>query len=248
MSREITLEVVIDSVESALAAQAGGARRVELCANLLEGGTTPSAGMIAGVRAAISIGLMVMLRPRGGDFCYSAAEFAIMQHDLRVARELGADGLVCGILTPDGEIDVARMALLVAQARPLPVTCHRAFDMTRDPRRALEDLIGLGVDRVLTSGSENSALEGADLIGELAHQARGRIVVMPGGGITERNIGKIIAATGASEIHASGRATVEGPMVYRNTRAFMGGALRPPEFTRAVTDAERIRATLRAAG
>jgi len=244
MAREITLEVVIDSVESALAAEAGGAQRVELCADLLEGGTTPSAGMIAQVRAAVSIGLMVMIRPRGGDFCYLAPEFAVMQHDLRVARELGADGAVFGILTPDGEVDVARMALLVAQARPLPVTCHRAFDMTRDPRRALEDLIGLGVDRVLTSGGENSALEGLELIGELTRQARGRIVVMPGGGITERNIGKIIAATGATEIHASGRATVEGPMLYRHTRAFMGGALRPPEFTRAVTDATRIRAML----
>jgi copper homeostasis protein len=242
MARELILEVVIDSVESALAAQAGGAQRVELCANLLEGGTTPSAGMIAQVRAAISIGLMVMIRPRGGDFCYSAAEFAVMQYDLRVASELGADGAVFGILTPDGEVDVERTALLVAQARPLPVTCHRAFDMTRDPRRALEDLIGLGVARVLTSGGENSALEGVDLIGGLAQQARGRIVVMPGGGITERNIGKIIAATGATEIHASGRATVEGPMIYRHTRAFMGGALRPPEFTRAVTDAGRIRA------
>jgi copper homeostasis protein len=242
MSREIALEIVIDSVESALAAQAGGAQRVELCANLLEGGTTPSAGMIAEVRAAISIALMVMIRPRGGDFCYSAPEFTVMQHDLRVARELGADGVVFGILTPDGAVDVERMAVLVAQTRPLPVTCHRAFDMTRDPRRALEDLIGLGVDRVLTSGGENSALEGVDLIRELAQQARGRIVVMPGGGITERNISKIVAATGATEIHASGRVTVEGPMLYRNTRAFMGGALRPPEFTRAVTDTTRIRA------
>lgn len=244
MLHHLLLEVVIDSVESALAAQDGGARRVELCANLLEGGTTPSAGMIAAVRGAVSLGVMVMLRPRGGDFCYSAPEFAVMQHDLRVARELGADGVVFGILTPDGDVDVERMAALVALARPLQVTCHRAFDMTRDPRRALEDLIGLGVARVLTSGGENSALEGLDLIGELVRQARGRIGVMPGGGITERNIGKIIAATGATEIHVSGRATVAGPMVYRNTRAFMGGALRPPEFTRTVTDAERIRAML----
>ncbi len=241
MLHHLLLEVVIDSVESALAAQEGGARRVELCANLLAGGTTPSAGMIAAVRGAVSIGVMVMIRPRGGDFCYSAPEFAVMQYDLRVARELGADGVVFGILTPDGDVDVERMAALVALARPLQVTCHRAFDMTRDPSRALEDLIGLGVDRVLTSGGENSALEGLDLIGELARQARGRIGVMPGGGITERNIGKIVAATAATEVHVSGRATVEGPMVYRNTRAFMGGALRPPEFTRTFTDAARIR-------
>lgn len=247
MARQLSLEVVVDSVESALAAQAGGAARVELCANLLEGGTTPSAGMIAEVRRATTIGVMVMIRPRGGDFCYSAAEFAVMQHDLRVAKELGADGVVFGILTADGDIDAARMAALMTLARPLSVTCHRAFDMTRDPRRALDALIGLGVDRVLTSGGENSALEGLELIGELARQAQGRIVVMPGGGITERNIGRIVAATAATEVHVSGRATVEGPMVYRNARVFIGGALRPPEFTRTVSDAARIRAMLDAA-
>ncbi|MGC8782055.1 MAG: copper homeostasis protein CutC [Anaerolineae bacterium] len=246
MSHAFLLEVVVDSVESALAAQEGGAQRVELCAGLLEGGTTPSAGMIAGVRRAVSIGVMVMIRPRGGDFCYSPAEFAVMQHDVRVAKELGADGVVFGILTPDGDVDVERMATLIALARPLQVTCHRAFDMAREPRRALEALIGLGVDRVLTSGGESSALEGLDLLVELAQQARGRIVVMPGGGITERNIGKIAAATGAREIHVSAMTTVEGPMLYRNTRTFMGGALRPPEFTRTVTDPSRVRAMVAA--
>jgi copper homeostasis protein len=137
------------------------------------------------------------------------------------------------------------MAALIAHARPLSVTCHRAFDMTRDLGRALEDLIALGVDRVLTSGGESSALEGLDQIARLTEQARGRIAVMPGGGINERNIGRIVAATDAREVHASGRAPVEGPMAYRNTRAFMGGALRPPEFTRAMVDAEKVRAMLR---
>lgn len=244
MAHTVKLEVVVDSVESALAAQAGGAARVELCADLLEGGITPSAGMIAAVRRALTIGLMVMIRPRGGDFCYSAAEFAVMQHDLRVAKELGADGVVFGILTPEGTIDRPRMAELIALARPLAVTCHRAFDMTCDLSAALEELIGLGVERVLTSGGESSALEGLEQIAALHEQARGRIAVMPGGGITERNIGKIVAATAVREVHVSGRATVEGPMVYRNARVFMGGALRPPEFTRTVTAAERIRAML----
>ncbi|MEJ5199503.1 MAG: copper homeostasis protein CutC, partial [Anaerolineae bacterium] len=174
----------------------------------------------------------------------SAAEFAAMQHDVRVAKELGADGVVFGILTPEGDLDVERMAALIALARPLQVTCHRAFDMARDPRRGLEDLIGLGVERVLTSGGESSALEGLDLLVELTQQARGRIIVMPGGGITERNIGKIAAATGAPEIHVSASATTEGPMRYRNMHAFMGGALRPPEFTRTVTDVARVRAML----
>jgi copper homeostasis protein len=200
--------------------------------------------MIASVRRAVSIGVMVMIRPRGGDFCYSPAEFAVMQHDVRVAKELGADGVVFGILTPDGDVDVERMATLIALARPLQVTCHRAFDMARDPTRALEALIGLGVDRVLTSGGESSALEGLDRLVELTQQARGRIVVMPGGGITERNIGKIAAATGAREIHVSAMTTIEGPMIHRNTRAFMGGALRPPEFTRTATDPSRVRAMI----
>ena len=245
MSQKILLEVVIDSAESALAAQDGGASRVELCDNLLEGGTTPSAGMIATVRSAVTIGLMVMIRPRGGDFCYSEREFAAMQHDIRVAQALGADGVVFGILMPDGAVDVARTAALITLARPLKVTFHRAFDMAREPHQALEELIGLGVDRVLSSGQENTALEGLDLLVELTRQAKGRIVVLPGGGITERNIGKIAAATGAREMHVSGRRTVEGPMEYRNAHAFMGGVLRPPEFTRTVADADRVRAMLR---
>ena len=242
MPGNILLEVVIDSVESALAAQEGGASRVELCDNLLEGGATPSAGMIAAVRRAVSIGVMVMIRPRGGDFCYSDLEFEVMQHDIRVAKKLGADGVVFGILTPDGDVDTERMVVLLELARPLKVTCHRAFDMAADPRQALEALIVLGVDRVLTSGGENTALEGLDLIAELTEQAGGRIVVMPGGGITERNIGRIAAASGAHEIHASARKTIDGAMIHRNTHAFMGGALRPPEFSRTIADATRIRA------
>lgn len=248
MLQNVLLEIVIDSVESARAAQEGGAARVELCANLLEGGTTPSAGMIASVRRAVSLGLMVMIRPRGGDFCYSDLEFEVMQHDVRVAQELGVDGVVCGILTPDGAVDRRRMRVLIDLARPLQVTFHRAFDMTADPRRALEDLILLGVDRVLTSGGENTALEGLDMIVELTQLAGGRIVVMPGGGITERNISRILQATGAAEIHASGRKTVDGAMTYRHAGAFMGGALRPPEFTRSVADAQRIQEMLEIAG
>jgi copper homeostasis protein len=247
MPDDVRLEVVIDAVESALAAQEAGASRVELCDNLLEGGTTPSAGMIATVRRAVTIGVMVMIRPRGGDFCYSAPEFEVMARDIQIAQSLGADGVVFGILASDGAVDVARMAALVTLARPLAVTFHRAFDMACDPRQALEDLIRLGIDRVLTSGQENSALEGLDLIVELTRQAQGRIVVMPGGGITERNIGRIAAATGATEIHVSGRKALEGPMAYRNTRAFMGGSLHPPEFTRTVTDVGRVRAMLEAA-
>ncbi len=247
MSQSIILEVAIDSVESALAAQAGGAARVELCADLIEGGTTPSAGMIAAVRRAVSIGLMIMIRPRGGDFCFSSQEFDVMLRDIQVAKDLGADGAVIGILRPDGRVDIERIRALVELARPLKVTFHRAFDMASDPRQALEDLVQLGIDRVLTSGQESSALEGLDLIADLVRQAGGRIVVMPGGGINERNIGRIVAASGAYEVHVSGRTTVDGAMTYRNTRTFMGGVLRPPEFSRTVADAGRIQAMLGAA-
>ena len=169
----IPLEVPIDSIESALAAQAGGASRVELCANLLEGGTTPSAGMIAAVRRGISLDLMVMIRPRGGDFCYSDAEVDVMAHDIRVAKESGADGIALGLLRPDGSVDSERTRALIASARPLKVTFHRAFDMTNDPYRALDDLIGLGIERVLTSGLESSALEGLDLIAVSGAAGRG---------------------------------------------------------------------------
>ena len=141
----ITLEICVDSVEGALAAEAGGAQRVELCDNLLEGGTTPSAGMIALTRQQIHIGLQVIIRPRGGDFCYSDLEFAVMQYDVNQAKQLGADGVVIGLLNPDGTVDKARTAALIDLARPLNVTFHRAFDMAVDPHQALEELIDLGV-------------------------------------------------------------------------------------------------------
>lgn len=236
----ITLEICVDSVEGALAAQAGGAQRVELCDNLLEGGTTPSVGMIALTRQQIQIGLQVIIRPRGGDFCYSDLEFAVMQYDVRQAKQLGADGVVIGLLNPDGTIDKPRMAGLIELARPLNVTCHRAFDMAVDPHQALEELIDLGVDRVLTSGQESSALEGLDLISALVQQAGDRIIVMPGGGVNERNIHKIVRESGVQEIHLSARSSVESAMHYRRSHVFMGGTLRPPEFSRQIADSERI--------
>jgi copper homeostasis protein len=237
---QVTVEICTDSVEGAVAAAAGGAQRVELCANLLEGGTTPSAGMIARVRQQITIGLQVLIRPRGGDFCYSNAEFAVMEYDLALAKQLGADGVVIGLLHPDGTVDAERTAALIAQARPLNVTFHRAFDMTADPHQALETLITLGVDRVLTSGQESSALEGLALISDLVRQAGDRIIIMPGGGIHERNVATIVRTSHAREIHLSARATVESRMIYRNGRVTMGGALRPPEYSHQVTDAARV--------
>lgn len=235
------IEVCVNSVESALAAQDGGADRVELCDNLFEGGTTPSAGSIALARERLQIRLHVIIRPRGGDFLYSDLEFAIMRRDIEVAKELGADGVVLGLLTADGEIDVPRTAELAALARPLSVTFHRAFDVARDPFQALETLARMGIDRVLTSGQEESVAEGAELIADLVTRAADRLIVMPGGGFSVRNVGRIVAQTGAREIHVTGFADVDSQMRFRNERVFMGGLLRPPEYNRAVTDAAIIR-------
>jgi len=237
---KLIIEVCVDSVESAMAAERGGADRVELCDNLLEGGTTPSAGAIAVARAHLGIKLQVIIRPRGGDFCYSDVEFAVMQHDAALAKQLGADGVVVGILTADGEIDISRTRALIELARPLSVTFHRAFDMSCDPYRALEDLIGLGVDRILTSGQEPSVIEGLDLIAELVQIAGDRVIIMPGGG-TERNVHKVVARSGVREVHVTGTTSVASAMHFRNQRVFMGGELRPPEYSRLTTDPERIR-------
>ncbi len=239
-SNSVILEICIDSVEGAMAAQTGGAQRVELCDNLLEGGTTPSAGMIALARQQIDIDLNVIIRPRGGDFCYSDLEFSVMQHDITQAKQLGANGVVIGLLNRDGTIDKPHTATLIALARPMSVTFHRAFDMATEPQQALEDLIDLGVDRLLTSGQESSALEGLDLIAALVQQAAGRISIMPGGGINERNLVKIVQQSGVNEVHMTARSTVESAMIHRSTRAFMGGALRAPEYARQATDAQRV--------
>lgn len=237
MRNGLAFEVCVDSVESAVAAEQGGADRIELCSDLLEGGLTPSCGMLRTVREAVRLSVMAMIRPRGGDFCYSDAEFRVMQQDLQTARENGADGLVFGLLEPEGTIDRRRTEALVALARPLPVTFHRAFDVTRDPFEALEALVALGIDRLLTSGQEATVWEGVDLIAELVRRADGRIMIMPGGGITDRTIGKIITATGVTEVHFGCGVAVEGPMAYRNPRVFMGGTLRPPEYTREIAQA-----------
>ncbi len=241
MSQSIILEACVDSVEAAIAAQKGGADRVELCANLLEGGTTPSAGTIQLARERIDIRLNVIIRSRGGDFCYSDVEFEVSKLDVELAKKLGADGVVIGILNEDGMVDVERVGALVELARPMNVTFHRAFDMARDPYQALEEIIELGIDRILTSGQEYSVLEGLDLITELVQKAGDRIIIMPGGGITERNIGKIVEQSGVREVHVAAWGSVESRMKYRNSRCFMGGELRPPEFALTVTDADRVR-------
>jgi copper homeostasis protein len=244
----VIYEICVDSVAGVRAAKAAGADRVELCADLLEGGITPSRGMIAAARAVAGIALNVMIRPRGGDFVFDDDEFSAMQADIDAAKAEGADGVVIGLLDADGAIDVTRTRELVVRARPLTVTFHRAFDMARDAFAALDALIDLGVDRVLTSGQEGSALEGLPLIVELMRRADGQIVVMPGGGINARNVGRIVAAARPREIHFAALAESPGPMRYRREHVFMGGALRPPEYSRLVTSADIIRGVIASAG
>jgi len=242
---KVLVEACVDSVGSAIAAQQGGARRIELCDNLVEGGTTPSAGTIALCRARLRIPIYVMIRPRGGDFCYSPVELDVMRRDIDAAHAFGADGVVLGLLTPDGRVDRRRTRALLELARPLDVTFHRAIDVARDPLTALDDLITLGVDRVLTSGQSRTALAGARVIAELVERAAGRLVVLAGGGVDEKNAHQVVARTGVREIHVRGTSPLRSAMRYRSRRVRMGGAPPPDEFTLPVTDARRIRRIIR---
>lgn len=246
MTTPIPIEVCANSVASALAGQAGGAARVELCSALIEGGLTPSPAVLEVARETLRIQLNVLIRPRGGDFCYDDLEFDLMRRDIAFCKRIGADGVVLGILHPDGAVDTARTRELVAAARPLSVTFHRAFDMAADPFRALDDVLALGVERLLTSGQRGSALEGQTLIAELVRRAGDRLVVMPGAGINDGNIRELIAATGAREYHLSGQKKIESRMVYRNSHVFMG-VPGLPEYEIGVTDEEKIRRVVLAA-
>ena len=241
MSETPILEICIDSVASAIAAEQGGAVRVELCQNLFEGGTTPSLGTVYHALQQVGIKVNVIIRPRGGDFLYSDDEFAVMQHDIVALKEMGINGVVIGLLNADGTIDTERSSQLIELARPLEVTYHRAFDVTADPFRSLDDIIGLGVERLLTSGQEPSVLEGVELIAELVRRAGDDIIIMPGAGITEKNLPRIMRETGAREYHLTGSAPVQSKMGFRNERCFMGKALYPPEFSLKTANADKIR-------
>jgi copper homeostasis protein len=246
MNDPVILEICADSVESALAAERGGAHRIELCSNLLEGGVTPSSGLVSTVRSKIGIKVYVMIRPRGGDFCYSADEFETMQQDVLMAKQLGADGIVFGILHEDGEIDIGRARHLINVARPLQATFHRAFDMSRELDKSLSEVIETGADRLLTSGGEQNVEDGIPAIAKLVHAAGHRIVVMAGGGITESNAHFVIGATGIREIHASVRAHVPSPMRYRNEKISMGVA-KGREYQRVTVLHDKVARLLEAA-
>lgn len=235
------VEVVVYNIGSALKAQEGRADRVELCDNPGDGGTTPSYGTIELVRQNVSLDVYVMIRPRGGDFHYSSYEFHAMKRDISQCQKLSVDGVVFGILNPDGTIDKKRCKELIAKAKPLKVTCHRAFDMTRDPFEALEDCIEVGFDRILTSGQQAQASMGADLIGELIKKAKGRISIMPGSGVNEETVTAIVSKSGAKEVHCSATASSESEMVFRNPNIAGMGSEEGAEFKLKTVDPNRVR-------
>jgi copper homeostasis protein len=200
----VLIEACVDSVFSAVAAERGGAKRLELCDNLFDGGTTPSAGMISAVKAAVRIPVFVIIRPRGGGFVYSPEEIGVMRLDIEAARMLGADGIAVGVLTRDARIDVDQLRALMTHAAGLPVTFHRAFDLVRDQAEALEALMRERVARVLTSGGSQTALEGVESIAKLVSRAAGQIAVMAGGGVREETVQEVVHRSMVAEVHVRG--------------------------------------------
>ena len=237
------IEICANSAQSCVEAEMGGAKRVELCAGIPEGGTTPSYGEIMTARELTStIDINVIIRPRGGDFLYTPAEVQSMLHDIEMCKQLGVHGVVFGCLTKEGDIDVTLMRRLMDAAKPLSVTCHRAFDVCRDPFVALEQLIELGCDRILTSGQQSDAVKGISLIAELVKRAANRIIIMPGCGVREENIVKIEQETGAKEFHTSARSIVYSKMVYRNENVPMGSNVVSSAFETVETDRKKVAA------
>lgn len=236
------IEICANSAQSCVEAEAGGAKRVELCAGIPEGGTTPSYGEIRmAQRLTSKIDINVIIRPRGGDFLYTEAEIGSMLLDIELCKQLGVHGVVFGCLTKEGDIDVPLMRRLIETASPLSVTCHRAFDVCRDPFRAMEELIDLGCDRILTSGQQSDAVKGIPMIKQLVKRADDRIIIMPGCGVREENIALIEQETGAKEFHTSARSVLYSRMEYRNEQVPMGSNVVTSEFETVQTDREKVK-------
>ena len=238
-----TFEVAVDSLASALTAQACGAQRIELCADLPSGGLTPSPGLLELTCQRLDIPVAALIRPRRGDFLYSDAEIAVMRRDIDFARRAGVAAMVIGCLSADGSVDKERTAQLIEAAQPLPVVFHRAFDLCRDPFSALETLAGLGITRLLSSGQAVNAREGASLLAQLERQSAGRLSIMPGGGINAGNIAHIARISGCREYHFSARETVASQMQYRHPRLSLGEG---DDYLRWAASAGRIRAIMSA--
>jgi len=241
---KFSIEICVDNVQSAIDAQNAGADRIELCNDLPEGGTTPGAGTICSARNNLTIALHVIIRPRGGDFLYTDLEYDIMRRDIDICGEYGIDGIVLGILNPDGSIDIERTAKLIELAHPMPVTFHRAYDMCRDPLQGLEDVIATGATRLLTSGQKNTVSEGTGLIKRLVKLAGERIIIMPGGGINTSNIASIAKASRAKEFHLTGRKEIGSEMIFMRKGISMGGSSDIPEFSRKVVDPDKIKSII----
>lgn len=210
------LEIIGFNIESCITAQDAGAHRIELCDNPSEGGTTPSYGFIKAAREKLFIELYVMIRPRGGDFLYSDDEFEIMKKDIELCKQSGCDGIVLGMLTPDGYVDKKRCCQLVNYAYPLGVTFHRAFDRTKDPFQSMKDIIEIGFERILTSGLQPKAFDGIEIIKQLILQADDQIIIMPGSGVNSQNITSLAESTGAVEFHSSASMSAISGMKYQN--------------------------------
>ena len=235
------IEIATTDFPTTQSAVEGGAHRIELCANLAEGGTTPSFGMLKHCREKFQVELYPMIRPRGGDFFYTEEEFKLMLDDAKLCKQLGCDGIVTGFLNRDGSIDVQRTSKIVEAVYPLGVTFHRAFDRCRDPFQAMEELIEIGCERILTSGQKPNALDGAPLIGKLNEKADHRIIIMPGAGVNVETIGRIREITGCVEFHASLRTTRKSEMEFvhaefaGSNESYTNNAIDPDEVRRLIS-------------
>ncbi len=238
-SKPILLEICTGSLEDAVAAQAGGADRIELNSSLLQGGLTPSLGALIEAKQRLSIPVMCMIRPRGGGFCYSEYDLAVMERDAELAVAHGADGIVFGVLTADGEIDMPGNRRILARIGKAQPVFHRAFDVVPDPFRALEQLVDLGVRRVLTTGQEETVYNGAAMIRQLIERAAGRIEILPGG-VDTFNLNDVLERTGADQVHAATLQDVRDSSTAARPRVFFGGSLRPPEDSFQVTTSRNV--------
>lgn len=229
------IEIATSDFETTKSAVEGGADRVELCANLAEGGTTPSYGTIIQCREAFAVQIFLIIRPRGGDFLYTEDEFSIMLKEVKLCKQLGCDGVVIGLLNSDGSIDKKRTAALVEAAYPLSVTFHRAFDRCSNPFEAVEQLVQIGCERILTSGQKPAAPDGMELIAELNHRSGDRIIIMPGSGVRKENIRMLAEKTGCTEFHSSlrgkGKSKMEfiHPAFEDSAESYMNNAISPDE-------------------
>ena len=235
------IEICVDSVESCINAERGGAYRLELCGNMFEGGTTPSYGVLQLAREMVSKPIYAMVRPRGGDFCYNDIEFEIMKREIKLMKELKIDGIVFGILTKEGKVDKERCSKLLDLWGTNKAAFHRAIDVSSNLNEACEDIISLGFERILTSGGEANVMSGIIKLKELVEKYNDKIIIMPGSGINERNIEYINDTIKANEYHMTANKTVESVMQYRNENVFMGASLRPPEFSVKYTDENKVK-------